>query len=134
MTTRFPFVGLLVAAALLVVAPAPATAQVSPADVAAFMGVWTITIDTPQGSMSMDLTVKDVSGKVAGVISSDLFPEQEITDVTKTDQSLVLTYAADIQGNQFPIKLILTPDGDKMKMTFDAADGQLVMDGSAVKK
>ena len=46
----------------------------------------------------------------------------------------MLSYAMDFQGNQIPMKITLTPDGDKMKFGFDAAGGQFFLEGAATKK
>ena len=128
---------LAVAAVAMLGLPMAAAAQagLKPEDAAKFMGGWTLGMETPQGPMNMNLTVKDESGKVAGVIISDMQPDpQAITDVAKAGENLVLKYMLDFQGQAIPAKITLTPDGDKMKVAFDFADGQFVMDGTATKK
>lgn len=123
-------------AVALVAAPIVAGAQaaLSVADAAPFMGTWTIVLDTPQGSMPMDIAVKDAGGRVTGEISSDMMGVQPITDVTKADTSLVLRYTLDMQGNAIPMVIKLTPDGANMKFSLDAAGGQFYLEGPATKK
>jgi hypothetical protein len=106
------------------------------ADAAAFMGGWTLGLDTPQGAMSMDLQIKDEAGKVAGSISAEpMMPGvTKITDITKDGNKLVLKYMLDFQGMSIPTVIALVPDGDKWKASFDFADGQFQVDGTAVKK
>jgi hypothetical protein len=124
----------LAAVAMTMMLPGAAAAQVKPEDAAKFMGGWALGMDTPQGAMTLNLTVKDVAGKVAGSITSDMMPEAAISDVAKVGETLVLKYSLDMQGQAIPAKITLTPDGDKMKVDFDFADGQFVMPGTATKK
>ena len=118
--------------------PRLATAQstLAAADAAGFMGGWTLGLDTPQGSVSMDLTIKDEAGKVAGSISAEpMMPGvTQITDISKDGNKLVLKYMLDFQGMSIPTMITLIPDGDKWKANFDFAAGQFQVDGTAVKK
>ena len=128
---------ILVALAVMAL-PSRSIAQTSLAasEAAAFLGGWTLSLDTPQGAMSMDLTVKDDAGKVAAAISAPpLMPDElAITDLAKEGEGLALKFLLDIQGMQIPAKILLTPDGDKWKANFDFADGQFAIDGTATKK
>ena len=124
-----------VATIAVVMLPTAAAAQVKPEDAAKFMGGWALGLETPQGNMTMNLTVKADAGKVAGSITSDLAPEvQAISDVSKAGEALVLKYSMDIQGQVIPAKITLTPAGDKMTVEFDFADGQFTVPGTATKK
>ena len=122
---------------VVLVLPRLASAQaLAAADAAGFMGGWTLGLDTPQGSVSMDLTIKDEAGKVAGSISAEpMMPGvTQITDITKDGTKLVLKYMLDFQGMSIPTVITLIPDGDKWKANFDFASGQFQVDGTAVKK
>lgn len=122
-------------AALIVLAPrAHAQAPAAAVSLASFVGEWTLGLDTPQGSASMNLSLKDESGKIAGELSSDVMAAAEITDITVDGQSLVLKYAFDYEGQAIPARITLRPVADKWTATFDFADGQFVVDGTAVKK
>ena len=114
--------------------PTMAAAQVKPDDAKAFMGGWVVNLETPQGPLAMNLTLKDAEGKVAGQIQSDVLGEQVISDVAKAGEALVLKYMLDFQGQAIPAKITMTPAGDKMNIDFDFADGQFTMPGSATKK
>ena len=96
------------AAVAILCAPAVALAQSSlaAADVAPFMGKWAIAMDTPQGSFTLNLNLTNKGGKVAGEVSADVLPTQEITDITKSGADLVLKYASDFQGQPFNVKKI----------------------------
>jgi hypothetical protein len=125
----------IVAAAILFAPPvAFAQSTLAVADASKFIGNWAIDMETPQGAFTMMLNLTDKSGKVAGEISADMLPTQEITDITKAGEDLVLKYASDFQGQPFNVKLTMTVDGPKGKVMFDAADGQFVMEGAASKK
>jgi hypothetical protein len=127
---------MVLALVLLAFARAASAQALAAADAAAFMGGWTLGLDTPQGAMSMELTVKDEAGKAAGSISAEpMMPGvTKITDVTKDGNNLVLKYMLDFQGMSIPTAITLIPDGDKWKAHFDFADGQFQVDGTAVKK
>jgi hypothetical protein len=122
---------LAVAAGAAQAAPAALTA----ADAAPFLGAWALGLDTPQGSMIMNLTLKSDAGKISGVISADMLPDpQTITDIKKAGTNLVLAYAMDVQGQSIPVQITIVPDGAKWKASFDFAGGQFVVDGTADKK
>jgi hypothetical protein len=128
---------LMLAALVLIAWPLTGAAQSSLAatDAAAFLGAWTLGLDTPQGPMTMNLTLKDEGGKVAGSITADIAPDaQKITDIAKEGKTLVLKYALDVQGQSISAKIALIPDGDKWKASFDFLDGQFQVDGTATKK
>jgi len=126
------------AAIALVVAPAVTAAQtaLAAADVTAFLGTWTLTVESPQGPFDQTLELKDAGGKVSAQLTSAISPQPtDITDIAKSGEDLVLKFNAEFQGNAFSAKITLTPQGtDKAKVTFDVMEGQFVMDGTGVKK
>ncbi len=124
------------AAALALFTPLALYAQAAatPVDAEKFVGDWSITLDTPNGAMPMDLKVKAAEGKVTGEAGSAEMGTTPITDISKAGESLVLKYQLDFQGTPIPIKITLTPAGEKMSFNFDAADGQFTLDGAATKK
>jgi hypothetical protein len=130
-------VAAIVALALLVV-PRIVAAQsaLATADATAFLGAWSITVESPQGPFEQTLELKDAGGKVTGTLTSAISPDPTaITDIAKDGEDLVLKFSGDFQGNAFTAKLTLAPQGtDKAKVTFDIMDGQFVMDGTGVKK
>ena len=126
------------AVAALVVSPVIAAAQsaVATADAAAFVGSWTLSLESPQGAFEQTIDIKDASGKLAATLTSPVAPgPTEITDISKTGNDLVLKFAGDFQGQAFTAAITLTPEGDsKAKAKMDIMDGMFVMEGSAVKK
>ena len=111
-------------------------AQLAPADAGAFMGSWSLNLDSPQGAFEQSLVLKDEGGKVVAEISNQMQPDvQKVTDVTKNGSDLVLKFAGNFQGTAFDAAITLTPDGtDKCKVTFDVNGGQFTMNGTGTKK
>lgn len=123
-------------AVALVLSPLTGFAQLAPADAGAFMGTWTISLDTPQGAFDQSLIVKDEAGKVVAEMSNQMQPDvQKVTDVTKAGTDLVLKFSGNFQGNAFEAVVTITPDGDdKAKVLFDVNGGQFSMNGTGVRK
>jgi hypothetical protein len=111
-------------------------AQLVPADAGAFMGSWTLSLDSPQGAFEQNVLLKDEGGKVVAEISSQMAPDvQKVTDVSKKGTDLVLKFAGNFQGNPFDAEITMVPDGtDKVKVTFDVNGGQFTMSGTGAKK
>jgi hypothetical protein len=111
-------------------------AQLTPADAGAFMGSWTLSLDSPQGAFEQSVVVKDDGGKVVAEISNQMQPDvQKVTDVSKKGSDLILKFAGNFQGNPFDAEITMAPDGtDKVKVTFDVNGGQFTMNGTGVKK
>ncbi len=126
------------AAALLVVAPAAASAQstLASSEAVAFMGTWTVTLESPQGAFEQTLTLKDAAGKVAGELVSPIAPEATpLNDITKAGADLVIKFEGNFQGMPFTAKITLTPESaTKAKVAFDIMDGMFVMNGEATKQ
>jgi hypothetical protein len=106
------------------------------ADAGAFIGSWSLMLDSPQGAFEQNLILKDEGGKVVGEISNEMQPDvQKVTDVTKVKDDLVLKFAGNFQGNPFDAAITMTPDGtDKVKVSFDVNGGQFTMNGTGTKK
>ena len=58
----------------------------------------------------------------------------DITDISKDEDSLVLTFERNFQGNEIDIVMTLTLDGDMINATQDIAGGQFTMSGSGKKQ
>jgi hypothetical protein len=116
---------------------AVATAQaLTAADAGAFIGNWTLTLDSPQGPFEQNVVLKEESGKLVAELTSQIQPDvQKVTDITKTGADLVMKFAGNFQGNPFDAAITMSPDGtDKAKVTFDVNGGQFTMSGTGVKK
>jgi hypothetical protein len=120
----------------LIIGPSTLAAQsdVDAAQASAFMGTWVISMESDFGPIIMDLEITDQDGKVVVMVGSpDLGGLVSVTNITKDDMSLVLSYEADAQGQIIPIMLELEPDGEELSVEFEAADGQFFASGKATK-
>lgn len=113
--------------------PAPETPATA-ADVAPLAGAWALSMQSPMGPSTSDLTLTAADGKVAAEISSEMIPKTTITQIFKSGSNLVLKYSVDFQGQAIPVILTLTPKGDGVVANFDFAGGQFLMDGTGTKK
>ena len=113
-----------------------AAQQLAPADAGAFMGSWSLMLDTPQGSFEQSMVLKDEGGKVVAEMSSQMQPDvQKVTDISKKGEDLILKFQGNFQGMPFDATITLTPDGtDKCKVAFDINGGQFTMNGTGTKK
>ncbi len=102
-------------------------------EASAFVGDWTLAMNSPQGAFDMSLSVKDVGGKAAAQIGSDFLGTETITKISRSGDKLVLTYDSDYEGQAFDVVLTLTPKGDNLDVTMDFAGGQFMMDGTGTK-
>ena len=134
MLRRSSHAAVVVAACLLSGAALRAQAPLSTAEAAKFMGVWLLTLDSPQGPFALTMALTDVEGKVACELTSDIMPAQKVTDISKSGNDLVLKYQGDFQGQAFAAKITLTPVDDKLGINFDVMDGQFLMSGVGTKK
>jgi hypothetical protein len=106
-----------------------------PADVAKFIGTWALSLESPQGSFVMNFALTEKDGKVAGELTSDMAPAQEVTDIKKSGEDLVLKYQGNFQGTAFDAMITMTPSADKAcNVVFDINGGQFQMTGTGAKK
>lgn len=130
-------VRMMATAAIVALLTLPAMAQTPPltAEATPFVGEWALGLDTPQGSMTMDLSVKNDAGKLAASLTSPMMMgAQAVNDIAVTGKNLVMQYSFDYQGQAIPAAITIMPDGDKWKASFDFAGGQFVVDGTATRK
>lgn len=130
------FAGLLAVALVLLPIAAAAQSSLATAEASAFVGSWTLNLDSPQGPFEQTLDIKDVSGKVGASLTSPIAPlPTEISDISKTGSDLVLRFAGDFQGQAFTAAITLTPESDnKAKVSFNVMDGMFIMEGTGTKK
>ena len=118
-----------------VAAQAQTAAAVTPAQLAPFVGEWTLDMQGPNGPGAFTLTVKTDNDKPAADIASDQMPKQAISDFSMSDKSLVLGYSFNYEGNPVSAVVYLTPDEKgPTKAQIDFAGGAYVMNGTAKKK
>ena len=129
--------GALAVAILAAGSPVQARAQsaLDAAEAQAFLGSWTLDMTSQMGNFSMGLDLTDMSGKVGAVLDfPDAGMNQEITDISKSDESLVLTFVGEAQGQTFDAVITLEPTGpDAVDVYFDIAAGAFAMTGTGTK-
>ncbi len=127
-----------IAAALLGASLAPnaaaAQSQLDVAEARTFLGTWVLAMTSDMGAFAMDLDVTDMGGKVAATIGSpDLGFSQEVTEITKDGESLVLAFPGDYQGQAFDAAITLEPAGETLSVWFDINQGAFGMGGTGTK-
>jgi hypothetical protein len=124
----------LASAPTLAQSPAPAApTPATEADVQALLGDWTISGESQMGPFAVWLTMAVAEGKPVATLSSEIQAPTEITDITRSGDSLVLSYFFDYEGNAIPSVLTLTPNADKLDASFSFADGAFEMGGVGQK-
>jgi len=123
------------AAALALFAPAASSAQsaLDASEAQAFLGNWVVSMDTDFGPLAMDLAISDQGGKVAAQVTAAELGTQEITNIARNGEMLVLSWDADAQGQIVDILMSLTPDGENLAASFEAAGGQFFAEGVATR-
>ena len=104
-------------------------AGVAASEADAFLGAWTVELQTGQGSIALNLDIRDEGGAVAATITSDVMGDQEASEIPKTGGDLYLKWETEMQGQPVPITLTLTPDGEGLKASLDMA-GMMQMEGT----
>ena len=86
---------------------------------------------TPPAEQIMDFNV--VSPNIAWELF-DAGMNQEITDISKSGESLVLAFVGEAQGQTFDAVITLEPTGpDAVDVYFDIAAGAFAMTGTGTK-
>jgi hypothetical protein len=129
--------GALAVALLAAGSPIQARAQsaLNAAEAQAFLGSWTLDMTSQMGNFSMGLDLADMSGKVGAVLDfPDAGMNQEITDISKSGESLVLAFVGEAQGQTFDAVITLEPTGpEAVDVYFDIAAGAFAMTGTGTK-
>jgi len=127
---------LAIAAALVALLASPswasAQSELDSSQAQPFLGNWVMTLDTDFGVMDLDLQIEDMMGKVGARIGSpDLGGMQEITNISRAEETLVMSYDLDMEGQLIDVRVTLVPDGANLNATVEAAAGQVVMSTTA---
>jgi hypothetical protein len=116
-------------------AAAAAAPSIAPADLAPFLGEWTMALSGPNGPGTFMLSVRSEKDKPAADVSSDQMPKQAISDFSMAEKSLVMGYSFTWEGNPVSAVITLSPGPDGVtKAQIDFAGGAYVMTGTAAKK
>ena len=126
----------LFAALALVVAGSGATdalaqSSIPTADAQAFVGTWAVNIEAQGQQFTMNVAIKDAAGSLAADVTAEQMGSQAVKTISKNGESLVLAYEAEAQGQVFPIKITMAPDGATQ---IDFADGMFTASGTGTKQ
>jgi hypothetical protein len=117
---------LAVCTALLAAVGAPASAQslLDTSQAQAFLGNWTIPLNTDLGAMTLQLNIVDQGGKVAATFGD---PTQgmmaNVTDITRSGEELHMNLFVDAQGQSIDVNLQLARDGEALNVSLAAMGG-----------
>jgi hypothetical protein len=132
--TRVPVRHLALCAALAAALASPASAQVGTADARAFLGNWVMSITSDMGQMSLQLNIRDNGGQVGAQFGSpDLGALQEVPDISKSGEQLLLSVLIDAQGQSIDVSMAITPDGDGLNVDLTAAGGAFTTSARATR-
>jgi hypothetical protein len=122
---------------LLLLAKVGAQTPLTLTDAASILGTWTITFETAQGVFDRTLVVERRDNRVVGELKDwGNFHFEPTSDIRKTDEGgIAVRFAASYSGQAFSatVTMALYSDG-KARFTFDANEGQTVLNGAGVRK
>jgi hypothetical protein len=110
-----------------------AQSQLDAGDADGFMGNWELPLMTDMGAFDMALVIEDQGGKVAATFGTADLGMQEVTDITRDGERLVLDYDVNFEGQYFPVRLTLEREGEGLAYHIDAADGQFSASGKGTR-
>lgn len=119
-----------------------AEAQVAAGDGSAFIGKWQLNLEVPAGGFGGGaggqipapvVEITDGNGQLAATVTGGMGGAQRVSSISKSGETLVLSYSRDMGGQSIPLTVRLTPSGDAMKAELSFA-GQMSLTGTAVKQ
>lgn len=121
----------MVTVALLSPPAVSAQSDLDASEAQAYIGDWSVAIESDFGAFTMDLEIEDQGGKVAAAIGSPEMggPMQDVTDIVRTGEGLTLTWDMDAQGQMVEAMMILSMDGEELSTLLSIADGQFTAAG-----
>jgi hypothetical protein len=131
--TSLKLLPILTAVAILA-APSSASAQsqLDTSEAQTFLGNWTLAFESEMGPFQVGLNIRDAEGKVAAQVVSEM-GNVEITTITRSEDSLVLSYTMEAQGQSLPVSMSLKPDGEQLQASMNFAEGAFMVNGTATK-
>lgn len=120
----------LMGVVLLVPVSGAAQSELASAQAAEFMGNWTLTLQSDTGPMALSIEIRDADGRVAVEVGSDM-GRDEVTNVTRAEEALVLRFNTDAQGQAIDVVINLRPDGETLRAAVTAGGGVFSANGTA---
>ncbi len=94
-----------------------------------FFGEWALTLDTPDGKVSVAFNINEARGKVA----VRFMGAEPITNITRSDDKLIARYQMNYQGSPIPVVLTVSRLGEHLETTWDFADGAYMTSAIATR-
>jgi hypothetical protein len=107
-------------------------ADVESADLAAFMGTWSIDMVNPAGALET-VRIWDDKGVARASVQSGRFPALNVSGIMKDADMLILTLTRYENGKPIRAVVALTLDGDAMHMAQMLEFSQTIKRGSGKK-
>lgn len=109
------------AACLAFVSPAAAQAPIAAAEAAELLGVWTMTLQTPDGDMPMAFSIANDGGNLVVRLGG---PQGlPIPNVTRTGERLVIRSEVPYQGTPLSMEATLSRQGEGLLVNWNFGDG-----------
>lgn len=103
-------------------------------DVEQFMGTWDLTVDFQENKVPMSVQLIDVEGFAVALIHAIFTPVPiVVSDVTKTEDGILLRYEADFGDRVFTINVLARLEGESLSGTFSDEGGFISADFVGVK-
>jgi uncharacterized protein len=110
-----------------------ASAAVTPAQAAPFVGDWVVSVTSQMGPTTFALAVRADDRAVRATVLSETQPAVTVTDISLVRASLVLTYSSSYEGMAIPTVMTLTPRAQELQVAMSVMEGQFEMSGTATK-
>jgi hypothetical protein len=125
---------LAVSALLTLAPPALTQSDLDVSEAEAFLGSWDLALPTVMVLNNLDVEIQDQGGSVAASIGSEDSGVEDITDIDRSGDLLVLRYEITAQGQIVPVALTLAREGERLNVDFDFAQGMFLFTGEATRK
>lgn len=93
-------------------------------------GTWNYEVETPDGNLTGEMTIKKVDGEFEVKIESDVYGTLELEDITF--EKMVMEASIEIEGDQIEFEWEF--DGDSMEGTVYSGEDELAMTAERASK
>ncbi len=111
-----------------------AQSQLDTTEAQTFIGEWDLALQTEMGPFNLALDIEDRDGKVIATLGSpDQGGSQEISDISRSGENLVMRYEMEAQGQEVAVSVTLTREGERLNAELDFAEGMFIASGVAIR-
>jgi hypothetical protein len=98
----------------------------------AFLGNWNVALQTDMGPVDLGIHIRDLEGNVVAEASAPQGTET-VSDISRVEESLVLRYSMNADGQVLPISITLVPDGEQLRASLDVGGGMFSATGTGTR-